>query len=213
MTEMTSVLAEADRGKLDPTSDTLFYDSPRFVYHVDTGFVQQLTQLYRELLPPDGRIFDLMSSWVSHLPPEVNYRFVQGHGLNGEELARNERLDAHFVQNLNENQVLPLDDASFDAVLNTVSVQYMQYPERIFAEIYRVLKPNGIAIISFSNRMFPHKAIQAWLERSDAQRLQLVKRYFESVQGFGEIETIAKSGRRFLVSGDPFLAVIAKKVS
>ncbi|NJK71912.1 MAG: methyltransferase domain-containing protein [Synechococcaceae cyanobacterium SM2_3_60] len=201
---MTSVLAEADRGKLDPTSDTLFYDSPRFVYHVDTGFVQQLTQLYRELLPPDGRIFDLMSSWVSHLPPEVNYRFVQGHGLNGEELARNERLDAHFVQNLNENQVLPLDDASFDAVLNTVSVQYMQYPERIFAEIYRVLKPNGIAIISFSNRMFPHKAIQAWLERSDAQRLQLVKRYFESVQGFGEIETIAKSGRRFLVSGDPF---------
>ncbi len=174
--------------------------------------MQQLTQLYRDRVPAGGRVFDLMSSWVSHLPPEVGYSFVQGHGLNAEELARNERLDAYFVQNLNENQTLPLETASFDAVLNTVSVQYMQYPERIFAEVYRVLKPNGIAIISFSNRMFPHKAIQAWLERSDAQRLRLVRQYFESVPGFGEIETIAKSGRRFLVSGDPFLAVIAKKI-
>lgn len=212
MTEMTCVLAEAERSKLDLTSDTLFYELPRFVYHIDTGFVQQLTQLYRDRVPAGGRVFDLMSSWVSHLPPEVGYSFVQGHGLNAEELARNERLDAYFVQNLNENQTLPLETASFDAVLNTVSVQYMQYPERIFAEVYRVLKPNGIAIISFSNRMFPHKAIQAWLERSDAQRLRLVRQYFESVPGFGEIETIAKSGRRFLVSGDPFLAVIAKKI-
>jgi ubiquinone/menaquinone biosynthesis C-methylase UbiE len=64
------------------------------------------------------------------------------------------RFNNHFVQNLNREQKLPLVSDSFDAVLNTVSVQYLQYPEAIFAEIHRILKPNGIAIMSFSNRMF-----------------------------------------------------------
>lgn len=32
------------------------------------------------------------------------------------------------------------------------SVQYMQQPEAVFAEVYRVLKPGGVAIFTFSNR-------------------------------------------------------------
>lgn len=95
-----------------------------------------------------------MSSWVSHLPEEMQFDHVEGHGLNAEELARNPRLDHYLVQDINENPRLPLPDQEFDAVLNCVSVQYLQYPEAVFSEIYRVLKPDGIAIISFSNRMF-----------------------------------------------------------
>lgn len=37
------------------------------------------------------------------------------------------------------------------------SVQYLQQPERVFAEVYRVLKPGGVAIFTFSNRMFYEK--------------------------------------------------------
>ncbi|MEG3843487.1 SAM-dependent methyltransferase, partial [Microcoleus sp. herbarium14] len=55
------------RTKLDDTDDTRFYSSPRFVTHVDDGFIEQLTELYRERLKPNTRIFDMMSSWVSHL--------------------------------------------------------------------------------------------------------------------------------------------------
>ncbi|NER81281.1 MAG: class I SAM-dependent methyltransferase [Leptolyngbya sp. SIO1D8] len=216
---MKSLLQSNQRTKLDATNDTLFYEVPRFVTHVDEGFIQQLTDLYRERLQPDGRVLDLMSSWVSHLPEEMSFEWVEGHGMNQAELAKNPRLDHYFVQNLNENDTLPLADQSFDAVLNTVSVQYLQYPEALFSEIYRVLKPGGLAIISFSNRMFYQKAIAAWRDGTEAQRIVLLKQYFQSVPGFSTPEVIARPSTvppflqmLGLAGGDPFYVVIAERM-
>ncbi|GFH14123.1 methyltransferase, partial [Haematococcus lacustris] len=122
-----------------------------------------------------GSVLDLCSSWVSHLPDEVSYARVVGHGMNAAELARNPRLDTFFVRNLNtEPRGWAVADNSFDAVLCCVSavagrcpvysVQYLQHPEEVFSEIHRVLKPGGVCIVTFSNRMFPHKAISAWTQ-------------------------------------------------
>jgi len=216
---MKALLQFHQRTKLDPTRDPLFYEIPRFVTHVDEGFIQQLTDLYRERLKPGMRIFDMMSSWVSHLPEEMAFEWVEGHGLNAEELAKNPRLDHYFVQNLNENDHFPLEDESFDAVLNTVSVQYLQYPEAVFAEMYRILKPGGIAIVSFSNRMFYQKAIAAWRDASEEQRIELVKQCFQSVPGFSTPEVIARPSTTPMIlqmlglaGGDPFYAVIAERM-
>ena len=213
------LLQPEQRSKLDPTDDRLFYDVPRLVTHVDDGFIQQLTDLYRQRLRPDSRILDMMSSWVSHLPSDMTFEWVEGHGMNAEELTKNPRLDHYFVQNLNETPTLPLEDESFDAVLNTVSVQYLQQPEAVFAEIYRILKPGGIAIVSFSNRMFYQKAIAAWRDASENQRVELVKRYVRSVPGFGTPEVIAQppSVPTFLQmlgmpGSDPFYAVVAERM-
>ena len=217
------MLLQADqRSKLDPSDDAFFYDYPRFVTHVDDRFIAQLTELYRQKLSTGGTVLDLMSSWVSHLPEEMEFAEVVGHGMNGEELARNPRLDRFFVQNLNQKQLLPLEDCSFDAVLNTVSVQYLQYPEAVFAEIWRVLKPGGIAIVSFSNRMFYQKAIQAWRDGNDASHVKLVKSYFESIPGFSNVVAVGRSGRGsangsfdwkqlFAPAADPFYAVMARR--
>ncbi|MBW4519062.1 MAG: class I SAM-dependent methyltransferase [Scytolyngbya sp. HA4215-MV1] len=214
------ILRPDQREKIDNTDDTLFYSFPRFVTHVDEGFIQQLTDLYRERLRANTRVLDLMSSWVSHLPEALTFAHVEGHGMNADELARNSQLNHYFVQDLNQNPKLPLDDRTFDVVLNTVSVQYLQYPEAIFTEIHRILKPGGIAIISFSNRMFFQKAIQAWREGSEADRVELVKGYFRMVPGFGEPEVIARQTQvpTFLQmlgmgGGDPFYAVIADRVT
>jgi SAM-dependent methyltransferase len=215
---LNMLLNPTQRQKLDGGNDREFYDVPRFVTHVDAGFIDRLTSLYRERLAPNTRIFDMMSSWVSHLPDEMKFAYVQGHGLNEQELAKNPRFDSYFVQNLNQDLKFPLEDASFDAVLNTVSVQYLQYPEAIFAEIYRILKPDGIAIFSFSNRMFYNKAIAAWRDASDSDRVELVKGYFKSVPGFSEPEAIVHVSQvpdifRLIGvgGGDPFYAVIARK--
>ncbi|MBE9028197.1 class I SAM-dependent methyltransferase [filamentous cyanobacterium LEGE 11480] len=208
-----------ERRKLDESDDLQFYDAPRFVTHVDEGFIQQLTALYRDRLKPNTRILDLMSSWVSHLPDDVSFEHVEGHGMNSAELARNPRLNHYFVQNLNHEPKLPLEDASFDAVLCTVSVQYLQYPEAIFSEIYRVLKTDGIAIFSFSNRMFYQKAIASWRDGSERDRIALVKSYFGSVPRFSTPEVIQSEAKTLkllqmfgLPGSDPFYAVIARRM-
>jgi SAM-dependent methyltransferase len=212
------LLQSNQRTKLDDTDDTLFYSFPRFVTHVDAGFLDQLTQLYRERLKPHTRILDMMSSHVSHLPDDMEFAHVEGHGMNEQELARNPRLNHYFVQDLNKNPQLPLPDQEFDAVLNCVSIQYLQYPDAVFQEIHRILKPGGIAIISFSNRMFFQKAIAAWRDGTEASRVQLVKRYFQSIPGFGTPEVIARSSpvpslfqMLGVGGGDPFYAVIAQR--
>lgn len=212
------LLQPHQRTKLDQSQDDLFYSFPRFVTHVDDNFINQLTELYRQQLQPQTKILDLMSSWVSHLPPEMKFTYVVGHGMNEEELAKNPRLDNYFVQNLNENPQLPLENEDFDAVLCAVSVQYLQYPEAVFSEIARVLKPNGVAIFSFSNRMFYQKAIAAWRDATDRQRIYLVKSYFQSVKAFNTPQVVATQPElptilQMLGIGgkDPFYAVLARK--
>lgn len=214
------ILTPPDRKKMDETNDRAFYEDARLVTHVDAGFIAQLTDLYRDRLKPGMRVFDMMSSWVSHLPDDIEFEHVEGHGMNKEELAKNPRLNHHFTQNLNENLKLPLPDQSFDAVICTVSVQYLQYPEAIFAEIYRVLKTDGICIMSFSNRMFYQKAIAAWRDGSERDRVNLVKSYFGSTTQFSTPEVVEKQAGAVspilkmlgMSGGDPFYAVIARRM-
>lgn len=215
---MALLLQPHQREKLDPSQDDVFYSVPRLVTHVDEGFISQLTDLYRQRLQPGGRILDLMSSWISHLPKDLSFEWVEGHGMNEAELRKNPRLDHYFLQNLNENQSIPFPDQCFDAVLNTVSVQYLQYPEAVFAEIHRILKPGGLAIVSFSNRMFYHKAISAWRDATDGQRLRLVCQYFQTVPGFSPPETVVQPPTTPVLlqmlgigQADPFYAVIAQR--
>lgn len=223
------VLTPSQRTKLDPQDDRNFYEYPRLVKHVDASFLGQVTELYRQRVPPGGTVLDLMSSWVSHLPDDVSYARVIGHGLNAAELARNPRLSEFFVRNLNkEPSGWSLADQSVDAVLCCVSVQYLQQPEAVFAEIHRVLKPGGVCIVTFSNRLFYEKAIQAWRDTSGYARCLLVSSYFQCVDGFTQPEVLtevkASSSRaapaapawlqpllKFFQrsSGDPFYAVVS----
>ena len=213
------MLRPDERSKLDPTNDLDFYTFPRFVTHVDDNFIDQLTSLYEKLLQPQTRILDLMSSWVSHLPEGIEFSHVEGHGMNEEELAKNRSLNHYFVQDLNKNPQLPLTDCDFDAVLITVSVQYLQYPEAVFTEIHRILKPGGIVIVSFSNRMFYQKAIAAWREGTEMSRVELVKSYFQSIPGFTNLKVVAQREASLpsflqmlgMVGSDPFYAVIAQR--
>lgn len=208
------VLSDSQRRKADESDDTLFYSQPRFVHHLDGAFHARLTQLYRERLQTGWRLLDLMSSWVSHLPEEVSYAEVIGHGLNAEELAANPRLQRHWQQNLNREQHLPLESASLDAALIVAGWQYLQQPEAVAVELKRVLRPGGLLIVAFSNRMFPTKAPQAWLDASDRDRLAGVAKVL-LCQGWQLEQLIAEDTRAegplgwIGGKGDPFFAVIA----
>ncbi|AWN55450.1 methyltransferase domain-containing protein [Methylobacterium sp. 17Sr1-1] len=193
--------------KRDRTPDPLFYEHPRFVTHIDAAAIAAVTDLYREVVPPGGDVLDLMSSWVSHLPDEVAYASVVGHGLNAAELAANPRLTRRFVQDLNAAPHLPLDAASVDAALICVSVQYLQRPVAVLSEVARVLRPGAPVVISFSNRCFPTKAVAVWHGLDVAGQVQLVGLYLERA-GFTRIEGWAL--RPEGGPGDPMTAVIGR---
>ena len=192
--------------KFDESEDALFYAEPRFVAHIDEHAIAALSAHYAELLKPEHRILDLMSSWISHLPEGYQPAKAVGLGMNAEELARNPALHEWVVQDLNQNPTLPWPEASFDAVLIAVSVQYLQRPLEVFAEIARVLEPGGICIVSFSNRCFPTKAVALWQALNDADHIQLVGAYFHHSSAFEP----AQWHERKHPSADPLYIVQAR---
>jgi SAM-dependent methyltransferase len=192
----------------DETPDAHFYQSPRFVTHIDEGAIAAVTQLYREYFPAGGTLLDLMSSWVSHLPPEVPYRRVVGLGMNEAELKANPRLAAYVVQDLNQNPALPFADQEFDGAAICVSIDYLTQPVAVLRELARVLRPDAPLVITFSNRCFPSKAIAAWHALDDRGHLALVRQFLLAAGGWHSIELLDRSPnpRR----SDPLYAVIGR---
>jgi SAM-dependent methyltransferase len=189
--------------KIDELDDTLFYEQPRLVHHIDEGAVAALTAFYGEHLPCTGRILDLMSSWVSHFPVTVTGDVV-GHGMNAVELRANRRLQDWFVQNLNVQPALRFGDAHFDAVTCCVGVQYLQQPDAVFADLARVLQPNAPCIVSFSNRCFPTKAVAVWRRLGGRERANLVGLCLQRA-GFDCVTAhVLRDGG----AGDPLTAVV-----
>jgi len=93
--------------RTDESDDRLFYQTPRLVQHIDDGFIQSLQEVFREVIPAQADVLDLMSSWVSHLPADLPLGRVTGLGMNAVELAANPHLKDYVVQSLNESPILP----------------------------------------------------------------------------------------------------------
>ncbi|MGE3692519.1 MAG: class I SAM-dependent methyltransferase [Novosphingobium sp.] len=190
--------------RIDESDDALFYRPPRLVTHIDDQAIAALRDYYGDTLQPGWKVLDLMSSWVSHLPDALELAEVIGHGMNRAELDANPRLTRRFVQDLNCDPVLPLDDDSLDAALCCVSVQYLCRPVAVFGEVRRVLKPGAQIIVSYSNRCFPTKAVAIWRSLDLREHASLVGDYMRRV-GFSEIEAkVLANG----MDGDPLIAVV-----
>ena len=208
-------LSTYDRTKSDICDDEIFYQQPRFVHHLSDSFRNRLTSLYSEYLLNHQIILDLMSSWVSHLPSNISYKKVIGHGMNEAELSSNERLDRFFVQNLNKKQNMPIEDSSVDVGLIVAGWQYLQYPEKVSLELSRVIKSDSLLIISFTNRAFWTKAPNIWTYSSEEKRIEYVTSVLTSngwrIEKILNEKTQDKKLFGFYSSeSDPFFSVIAR---
>lgn len=203
-----------DFERFDESSDQLFYSSPRFVTHIDDPAINALTKFYSSVFPPSNTpgvaFLDLCSSWVSHYPKGYKQDRIVGMGMNEDELRRNPILTEHIIQDLNVNPKVPLEDNSFDVITNAVSVDYLNKPLDVFQEMRRVLKPGGLAIMSFSNRCFWTKAISIWTSTSDVDHVWIVGSYFHYTGGFEPPQALDISpnpGRT-----DPMYVVFSRKL-
>ena len=162
----------------DDSPDERFYTQPRLVDHLDKSCSRQIAELYSRLLPHDGAILDLMSSWVSHLPEDFSAARITGLGMNRHELEQNPLLGEVLVHDLNHQPRLPFDDRVFDGIICTASIEYLVSPSAVFEELARTLKPGAPLVITFSNRWFPPKAIKAWGNAHEFERMGMVLEYF-----------------------------------
>ena len=174
-------------GREDEQDDTLFYAQPRLVVHIDDGAIAAVAAAFRRLIPPYANILDLMSSWRSHWPADHPKTRLAGLGLNAVEMAENPDLDDYLTHDINRHPELPFADREFDAVVITVSVQYLTHPIAVFQEVHRILQPGGVFIVTFSNRMFPTKAVRIWRATTDRSRLDLVAAYLDAA-AFADIQ-------------------------
>ena len=111
----------------DKKSDSIFYEQPRFVTHIDDHAIESLAKYYSENLEQNSKLVDLCSSWISHLPNNVAFQEVIGIGMNDKELKKNPSLTKYYVHDLNKDPTLInlIPEESVDSVLCAVSVDYM----------------------------------------------------------------------------------------
>jgi SAM-dependent methyltransferase len=178
----------------DDRTDALFYEKPRLVTHIDRKAISLITGIYKMLLRGRANVLDLMSSYKSHLPDDITFNSVAGLGMNGQELLLNDRLTSRVIHDLNKNPELPFRNEEFDAVICTVSVEYLTKPFKVFEDVARVLKQGGIFIVTFSQRWFPPKAIEIWEKIHEFERMGLVLEYFMRSGMFHDLNTYSMRG-------------------
>ena len=198
-------------------SDGLFYLLPKFVQHAGEECRSSLTEFYRQVLPPagSGDVLDLCSSFTSHYPKGWRGRRMVAVGLNPLELALNPSKTEWRVQDLNKRPELPFDDNSFDLITNSLSVDYMTRPLELFSEMARVLKPDGLACMAFTNCCFPTKIVPAWSRPfTDAHHAYVVGSYFRySSDAWAEVAVADVSPEGWVGQRDPAIVVIGRKKS
>jgi len=205
---------EHDFSRIDTSSDDVMYKEPRFVEHLDEDSLSRFSTAYQAIFDslPDGfSVLDLCSSWNSHFNDVSRASRVVVHGLNALELEANKQATERHVQDLNANASLPWETNSFDVLTLALSVQYLTDPRAVFAEINRVLKPGGIAIVAFSHRTFIEKAINIWARQTDdgEGHAHLICNYFQHSPygGWEKLSTVDVSPGH----GDPAWLVTAVK--
>ena len=196
--------------RLDEEPDETFYTMPRKVVHIDEPAIAAIKQGLPEVLLPNGIVLDLLSSWRSHWPEGFPKQRLVGLGLNAEEMADNPDLDEYVVHNVNTTPELPFEANTFDAVVLTVSIQYITQPMAVFQDVGRILRPGGPFVVIFSNRMFPTKAVAIWRMLDDQKHVDLVAAYFHYAGNLVGVEAHNWSPSGYT---DPVYIVLARKPS
>ena len=207
--------------RLDESDDSIFYAADRFVQHIDSLALSTVERIIGELVIENNPvILDLMAGWDSHIPPTIHAERVVGLGLNRNELSRNKNLTDWIYHDLNKIPSLPFAEETFDAVLNVVSVDYITRPLEVFREVGRILKPEGLFLVIFSNRMFEQKAVKIWRQSGEDERVVLVEEFFKRAGVFRSPRVFVSKGKprprddkyaHLGIPSDPIYAVYAEK--
>jgi SAM-dependent methyltransferase len=132
----------------------------------------------------DGRVLDL-GCGIGHSWTELSPRETVGVDVDAAALAAQDR-ETHRA----DMRTLPFGPASFDSVVSIQSIEHVPDPERVLAEVARVLTPGGRAIFVTPNRLTfgrPDEIIDPYhyVEYDAAQLRRLCAPFFGRVEVLG----------------------------
>lgn len=148
-------------------------------------------RLCAPLLGP-GRVLDL-GCGTGHSYEELAPRETVGLDVSADALAGQHR-EIHVA----DMRTLPFENGSFASVIAIHSIEHVPEPDRVLAEVVRVLGPGGRAIFATPNRLTfgrPDEIIDPYhYIEYDAQQLRdLCARFFRTVEVLG-LEVSARYG-------------------
>jgi SAM-dependent methyltransferase len=140
-------------------------------------------QLAAAFLPP-GRVLDL-GCGIGHTYRALAPRETVGVDVDADSLAAQDR-ETHAA----DMRALPFADRSFASVVAIHSIEHVPDPERVLAEVVRVLEPGGRAVFATPNRLTfgrPDEIIDPYhfIEYDADQLRALCSAYFDTVEVLG----------------------------
>ncbi len=131
-----------------------------------------------------GRVLDL-GCGIGHSYEELVPRETVGVDVAAEALAGQNR-ETHVA----DMRSVPFRDGAFASVISIHSLEHVPDPERVLAEVYRVLEPGGRAIFATPNRLTfgrPDEIIDPYhyIEFDGAELSALCARWFGRVEVLG----------------------------
>ena len=149
-------------------------------------------------LLPQGRTLDL-GCGIGHSYEELAPRETVGVDIDSDALEGQDR-ETHAA----DMRELPFGDRAFDSVLSVQSIEHVPDPERVLAEVRRVLRPGGVAVFVTPNRLTfgrPDEIIDPYhyVEYDAGQLRALCEPFFEQL----ELRGIFGSARYHYVEYSP----------
>jgi SAM-dependent methyltransferase len=204
-----ALLPSTAPARIDPIVDRSADHEGRSDAAIDEAAIAAIIDLHREIFPSGGAILDLMSGWVGHLPPEIQYSRVVGVGADASVLAENPFLDEWREQDLNQDPRLDFAEGEFDGAALCASIQRLTRPCELIREVGRVLKPGAPLVVAFSRRCLPVPPIGCWCLHDDTSQLCLVAQHFAAAGNWSDIRCLDRTPPG---GGDPVYAVIGRSL-
>lgn len=110
----------------------------------------------------------------------------EGHGVDLSDYCKKFFPDLNFKKVDLANEKLPYEDNSFDIIYSKSIIEHFYYPEKVFQEAYRVLKPGGTIITLTPEWQYIYKSFyEDFTHRTPFTSVSL--RDIQEMSGFKEI--------------------------
>ncbi len=145
----------------------------------------------------EGPVLELLAGPQCLLPESVRNRTILGISSSLEELEQNQSLDQRLVLDLHGRPLLPFKAETFEAVLLLFGLETIHYPDVLFMEASRVLKPGGVFLLAHANvnAAVNGSSLPAWVPLNDQEELAAIDSFFDAAGDFGRVTAYGNKKR------------------